>query len=315
MTDPHELRDNLHLHLEKNLAQVKEVFDIDRVLAVQPNQHYIARYYRLNKLAYSLFHDLGGFIHMGLSRDGKFKKEDLKEQAKLVAKYIHKFKAKNVLGLATGRGANSIFLAKKIRNVHFDGIDLSNGQLDIALKNSQQIDNFHPAEGDFHDLSRFPKGYFDIVFVIGSLCHSGKKKKVLQEVARVLRQKGLFIIFDGFSGKPEKKFNKTEMLARWLIERGMWVDSFEHYKKFISEVQEAGLSIMSEEDASQLILPTVSRYEVIAKRLVFNLWILGKLIVKFFPPEFTYNAISGYLMPDFIKSGLARYMILVAKKN
>lgn len=219
----------LQIELEGRLAKVKQVFDVDKVVSVKHTLTSIARYYKINKLAYSFFHNPQGFVHMGISRDLKYKPDDLLEQPKLVARYIEQLNARNVLELATGKGASSIYLAQKFPNVRFDGIDLAGGQLDVAKKAARGVQNFSPVEGDFHNLSQYPDNHFDVVFVVESLCHSTKKDKVANEVWRVLRDGGVFVIFDGDLGKFGDSLNANECLAKKLVERGMMVNDFENY--------------------------------------------------------------------------------------
>ena len=93
--------------LEAKLERLRQVFDIDRVINLQPDNVYIQKYYKINKVTYNIFHTKTDLIYMGISRDGIYKEEDLLAQAKIIEVYILKTKAKKILELATGRGANS----------------------------------------------------------------------------------------------------------------------------------------------------------------------------------------------------------------
>lgn len=176
--------------LNHKLAQIKRVFNIKSVLDLQPNKDYIRQYYKVNKLAYSFFHTFSDRMYMGISRDGQYKNSDLLEAARFVEKYISKLNAKNILDLATGRGATSSYLAEKYPAIKFDGIDISEGQLGFAVKKAKRIPNYHPIKGDYHNLSQYQNGQFDIVFVVEALCYSQEKEKVLKEVYRVLKPGG-----------------------------------------------------------------------------------------------------------------------------
>lgn len=63
-------------------------------------------------------------MYCGISYERKHKKGDLKEQVRIVERYLHDINAKNVQELAYG-GANSAFLARRNPLVTFEGIDLS----------------------------------------------------------------------------------------------------------------------------------------------------------------------------------------------
>src|SRR3989344_9592833 len=233
--------------IDKKLNKIKSVFNIKDILKNDINRASIKNYYNTNKIPYSIFHTKTGFIHMGISKDGKYKEENLLEAARTVESYLKK-SSKRVLELATGRGANSVYLAKKHPNINFYGIDISKGQLDYAFKKASKLNNLHPEFGDYHDLKKFDDASFDIVFVIEALCHSTKKEEVLNQVYRVLRKGGIFIIFDGYQNK--NNLSENEKIALKLTEIGMAVKKFESYNSFIGKVKKNKFKTILEEDDS-----------------------------------------------------------------
>lgn len=134
-------------------------------------------------------------------------------------------------------------------------------------------------------------------------------------VKRLLKNKGVFIIFDGFSGKKESLLTKEEILAKKLTEKSMLVPSFEHYKNFKDTLVRSGFKVIEEEDVSLLIMPTLKRFETQA-RLYFKIppFIL-RVINKFFSPVFINNVISGYLLSTLEELKVSKYMILVVSKE
>ena len=296
--------------IDKKLEKIKSVFALNEILMKNINQEHIRKYYNINKIPYSIFHTKKDFIHMGISKDGKYKEGDLLEAARTVEDYIKK-STKKILEIAAGRGANSIYLAKKHPKVNFYGSDISKGQLDYAFKKASKLSNFHPEFGDYHDLKKFDDASFDIVFVIEALCHSTKKEKVLKQVYRVLRKGGIFIIFDGYQNK--NSLSENERIALKLTEVGMAVEKFESYNSFLSKVKKNKFKIILEEDASNYVLPTMNRFERIAK-IFFNHPILAKFISSVTPKAFTYNSLSGYLMPNLMIDNVTCYMITILKK-
>jgi len=143
---------SLQNKLKRKLKQLAKIFNFDEVLAVNSNPQTISQYYSINKTPYSLFHSRAGLIHLGISRDLKYKAEDLLEPAKFVGGYIEKLCAKDVLEPATGRGANSLFLSRKFPGTKFCGLDLPNGHIDLAKSKVRLVNNFKVLEGDYHDL-------------------------------------------------------------------------------------------------------------------------------------------------------------------
>jgi SAM-dependent methyltransferase len=167
--------------------------------------------------------------------------------------------------------------------------------------------------GDYHDLSRYKDGMFDIVFEVEALCYSTRKERVLSEVNRVLRKGGLFILFDGYLNKDEDEVSATEAVARGLVEKGMALNRFENYKAFITKAIQAGYQVAYEENLSSYVLPTMDRFEKLGARFFKHAYI-SRLVSKLFPKEFINNAATGYLMPTVMKSGLFCYMLTVLEK-
>lgn len=299
--------------LRDKLAQIDKVFNSHDLLSRHIDKQYIQKYYKANKLAYSLFHTSSDQVHMGISRDGVYKEEDLLEAARTVEKYIKNPETTKVLELATGRGATSIYLAKKYPTTTFLGIELSQGQLDFVQKKAKKYSNYSPVLGDYHDLSQYVDGSIDVVFVVEALCHSEDKTLVLSEVKRVLKKGGILIVFDGYRTKLQSKMTKSELLAVKLTERGMAVNEFEDYPSLLNKAEKLGFSLISSEDVSLFIMPTLRKFERLAMRF-FNRPRTAKTITRLFSKEFTYNAISGLLMPNLIKENLASYFITVFKK-
>lgn len=154
-----------------------------------------------------------------------------------------------------------------------------------------------------------------MVFVIEALCHSNNKQKVFSEVKRVLKENGVFIIFDGYSGKPEPLMTKEELLAKKLTEKAMFVSSFDYYPEFKRKLIKSGFIAIEEEDISELVMPSMEKFETLAK-IYFSLpFFFIKLVNRIFPSIFINNIISGYLMPTLERLGVAKYMILAVAKG
>lgn len=289
------------------------MFDIHKIVSLRPNAMYVQHYYRINQFAYSLFHTSTDRMYMGISRDGIYKPDDLLEAAKVVERYLRKRHATQILELATGRGATSAYLAEKFPQVRMDGIDISAGQLEFAYKKARHLTNYHPIFGDYHDLSAFKTATFDIVFVIEALCYSREKQRVLREVKRVLKPGGVFIVFDGYGKSASNLLGEIELLASQLTEKSLAVSEFEEYNSFLMKAKQQGYKVVEEEDVSPYILPTLRRFERLAK-IFFAVPLLAKVTAKLLPPVFIYNIVAGYLFPEIITSGIGCYYITVLRK-
>lgn len=173
------IKKDSHQDLNQKLEKIKKVFEIQSILNLKPDKDYIRSYYKANKFAYSIFHTFSDNIHMGISRNGKYKDSDLYEAERFIEKYIKQLNAKNVFELGTGKGTASSYLAARYEDVNFEGIDITEEQLKSAYKRVKKLKNFHPVKGDYHNLGSYKDGAFDVVFVIEALCHSPTKEKVL----------------------------------------------------------------------------------------------------------------------------------------
>jgi ubiquinone/menaquinone biosynthesis C-methylase UbiE len=298
--------------LREKLDTIARVFDIESLEAVVADDDYIRRYYLKNKIPYSIFHTEQNFVHMGISRDRTFRPEDLLAHVRFVDTYISAHNATNILELATGRGANSQWLAQRHSGKNFYGIDLSAGQMSFARKLASRIPNFQAELGDFHNLERFADNSFDLVFIIEALCHSRTPKQVLNEVHRVLKPNGHLIVFDGYAGNRE--LSADEKIAAKITEHGMAVSEFLRYEYVKDLARSAGLVTMEEEDLSPYVIPTMRRFEKLAKRF-FSWPTIGKIVVRLLPQEFTYNAVSGMLMPALFEAGVFEYWVTAFRNS
>lgn len=298
--------------LSNKLNTLSKFFDLEQISQKSVTTEKISNYYKLNRLAYYIFNSTKGYVHMGISRNGKFKKSDFEEPLVEIAQLIKEKNATSVLELAAGKGANSYFLSQKFPNVQFNGLDLPVGQTQTAFSRSAKTKNFKMFAGDYHKLEMFADASFDIVFVIEALCHSDNKDIVAKEVNRVLRPKGLFFVADGYLGRSENLLPE-ELLTKKLVEKGMMVNNLQEYERVKRMIMSEGFTLDKEEDVSKFVIPTVKRFEKLA-RFFFNLGPVARLLLRILPKDFSHNIVSGYLLPDVLELGFGVYYFSVFKK-
>lgn len=297
--------------LESKLEAIARVFPLEDVRVMDTEPDNIKRYYRFNKIPYSVFHTRSNFVHMGISRDGVYKETDFTGQAEFVEKYITEHNASTVLELAAGRGANSLYLAERHPDRQFYGIDISEDQLSCARKPAKRYTNVQLALGDYHDLSRFADNSMDVVFVVEALCYGAPADQVLQEVQRVLTPGGYFIVYDGYRGT--KTISREEQIGMEITERSMAVAAFLQYAVFTEKAANVGFSIAHEEDLTLCIMPTLRRLERLAERF-FRYPRLARMVARVLPSEFTYNAVAGMLLPSLCEQRAFEYRLTVMQK-
>ncbi len=302
------------LDIYEKLTKIKNVFEINDITAIKPDSSYIQNYYLLNRFAYSMFQSFKGFIHMGISKNGKFKIDDLLEPVRFVNTYVSNLLPRaRILELAAGRGANSLYLAKKNPNKSFIALDFSEGQLKYANKNATRAKNLNVLKEDYHNLINIEDSSIDLCFIIEALCYTKKKNVVLREVSRILKKDGLFIVIDGYLNVEEENLDNEILLANRLVEIGMAIPKFETYTSLLDSAKEE-FKLEYEKDISKEVLPSMLRLEKWAK-VFFKSSIIAKGLKRILPPVFVYNSLSGYLMPNLIKDEIANYMITVLKKR
>lgn len=288
--------------LEQKIGDIKNIIDINHLLEEENSKEIVKKYYLVNRIAYTLFHSMKGYVHMALSQDGKYHARDLEKMPQEVEKHILKIEAKRVLELASGHGANTIFLAKRNPKVKFFASDLSTQPKRAFYK----LENTQFEFNDYHDLESYESNSFDIIFIFEALCHSDNKSKVLTEMKRLIKPGGRIIIFDGYYGKKRSTLSQNELLASKLTSVGMAVGGFTELESFENEIQKVGLEILEKEDVTEKIVPNVKRFERLAK-IFFSLGLLSKLITKIFPDIFVRNTLSAYLMLNLLEDGVAVY--------
>jgi len=300
-----EYNDNLELYLK----QVGRIFDIPSIVNEPQERPQIVNYYLKNKLTYRLGYNWEGFLHCGISYDGKYKKEDLKEPARVVEGYIRDIGAKNVLELAYGLGPNSAFLARRNPLVTFEGVDLS---LE-PLKRYTKMPNLHFQFGDYHDLNNFEDNAYDLVFVIEALCYSPNKLQVLREVKRKLKREGLFIVIDAYRRDRPRPLSQSEETMWKLIEKSVSIDKFECVEGVDSYMREE-YSITAVKDITQCVLPSLEKQES-KVRYYFAHPTFARAVNKLVPFDVVKNAIALLLLPTSVGREIGCHYIHVLKNG
>jgi ubiquinone/menaquinone biosynthesis C-methylase UbiE len=296
--------------LERKLNDISEIINIENLLKERNTEEIVKSYYKINKLAYRVFHNSKGYLHMGISSDGKYSHSDLEIPLLEIEQLIKDDKAEKVLELASGHGANTVFLARRNPDVEFSATDLSTKPKSkfYKLKNTDFV------YGDFHNLEQYEDNIFDLVFIMEALCHSNNKKKVLEEISRILKVGGKVVIYDGYFGKDYGELSEFEKTASILTSTGMAVGKFGNLKRFEEDIHISGFEIIHSENLSRKIIPTVRRFERLSS-IFFRNKTFGKIVKKFLPDMFVRNSVSGYLMPVLLDAGIAVYYKYVLEKK
>lgn len=300
--------EKLDAYIKKIRSVFPELFN-DSILTKDD----IKKYYTESYWGYAFFHSWAGSIHMALSKDGKFSKNDYFGQAKHVARRIKDMTScLSVLELGCGRGFNVGFLSKAIPSANFTGIDLNARHVSSAIRDFGGAPNVRFHQGSFDELHELNIKDCDLVFAVESLCHSLNLEKTLDSIAGVLKRGGKLIIFDGFrSGVVES--SQIEM-AGILVERAMAVPRFFGIEEFKKCAKDRGLILKTETNLSNQILPNLQRLEKFAKAY-FKFRLIASALRLLLPRALTQNAIAGLLMPITVTGKFHQYMCLEFEKE
>jgi ubiquinone/menaquinone biosynthesis C-methylase UbiE len=291
--------------LNSYLKQVTNIFDISQIINKRQGTLQVKRYYTTNRLTYRLTYNWNGNIHCGISYDGKRKKEDLKEHARIIDQYIRAKNAKKVLELGSGLGANSGVLAKWNHFVTFTAVDLSNK----PLRSFAKLPNVHFFCGNYHDLSMFDDNSYDIVFAIETLSCSTDKPQVFREVKKKLKVGGIFVIADVYERDHITPMTQSENIMWQLIARGVASEPFERVND-VEDYMRKDFSIIERRDLTSQILPTLDRQESLV-RFYFSHPVFAKTVNRFLPLEVTKNAIVVFLLPISARRQILCYYLHV----
>ena len=100
-----------------------------------------------------------------------------------------------VLDVATGTGRVARPLSKHIKSGRIVGVDQAFAMLDVGHQHKEPIPRYEQSAGEADKLP-FKSNTFDRAFVSFSLHHFGNSTGVVQEVLRVLKGGGRFVVLD-----------------------------------------------------------------------------------------------------------------------
>ncbi len=301
------------LSLAECLQIVAKHFDAQSLSRQSINADAVLEYYRQSDRGYRLFHSKEGAMHVALDRGDEFSTAGYLGQVELIAERLQQIAVARVLEIGCGVGYNTRNLAERFPDCEFTGVDLSPNHVKAAAKEAGKLSNIRFEQGDFHKL-RFDDNSFDAVFAVECLCQGTDWQSAIDEVHRVLRPGGLFVVIDCFRQAPLENYYADMQLAARLVEKTMAVEEFAVRDEWLKVAQTNGLVIREQIDLSQSISQNLSRFYSLSRRF-FKMPLAARAFLKAFPPRLIENAISGLLMPFTVGSGVHQYYLVTLEKN
>lgn len=285
--------------LLKKLERIKAFINVEKLTSGEKNStHDIRAYYRINRPAYRKFHSDRGFMHFRVSAGDKIEDNDIYYQPDTVLKHMPE--GATVVELGSGQGANIFYLAKKRRDAQFFGVDLT------PPKKPKNLRNLRLIRGDYGDMKEIESGCADVVFGIETVVHCSDKDRVFNEVARVLKPNGVFILYDYATIKPFDEYMPYEKTAIELISKCGASALIESDEAWDEHFEKAGFKKISKTDLGKSTLPDLKKLAMTARRVMDHDKRI-KLVFNLMPKTLTNNILIGYLAEDCVKERIFYY--------
>jgi ubiquinone/menaquinone biosynthesis C-methylase UbiE len=157
------------------------------------------------RIGYSLFAHLYSFLTGSLFLVGGCTEKQWKQR--VFSELLPKIETPKIIDLCCANGKGTAILSQLYPNGQITGIDLDPKMIAFANKNYQKKDNLHFQIADCSNIP-FPENNFDIVTSFMALHEIPRPVifNVLHEIKRVLKPKGLLLMFD---------FNVSEESNNW----------------------------------------------------------------------------------------------------
>lgn len=298
--------------LDGYLRKIDAVFPIRNIVDQEVGSDDIVNYYRQSKTVYKYLHSYHGAVHLALNYDGKFDKKGYCTSLNEIFDLINASKVNHVLELGSGKGFNSIYLAKKLPGINFSGIDITDEHLAVARQKSHCIENLKFDYGDFHKLN-FKDASFDLIFELESICHARDSYQVLSEAFRILKKGGYFVLYDGFRQAGFESLPGNLVQAAKLAEKSLAVNRIDGINAWLETAGRAGFKLKAKTDLSQAIMPNLARLQMPARKY-FEYPLLAKFYLKIFSLYTMLNCIAVLLMPFTVHNKAHGYYKIILEK-
>jgi SAM-dependent methyltransferase len=311
------MSDKLPLHrktLERRIARLGRLFDLDAIAAQQSSAAAIAEHYANCFGTYRRRHSREGALHLGLSAGTRHEESDFKGHAERLLAAWQGQPAGDILELGFGHGYNLGVLAPRLPASRLAGVDLTPAHVAQvhAMLSERGIANVDARQADFHALP-WPDASFDQVYSIEAFCHALDLGVALAEVVRVLRPGGKLTLIDGYLTRRPEAMRPEEATAALLAAKGMALSAIQVESDLLEAAAVAGLSLKARTVLDTQVQPNVRHFERGVRLFVTWPW-LGRRLLARMNPLVMRNMLAGYLMGPAMDAGIWGYRELVLEK-
>ncbi len=225
------------------------------------DQRDVIRYYENCHIDYRLIWGVGRNygLHYGFhDRTHRRHHQAVLNHNRILAERARIEPGERVLDCGCGIGGSSIWLAQH-RGARCVGVNITAYQLERArrlVREKNLQDRIEFIERDFTDTG-LPDASFDVVWGIEAMSYAQDKRRLLQEVYRVLKPGGRVVVSDGWRNDIEPKFGHERDLHRWLD--GWAVPDLAGVREFEGYLDEVGFQRRQFWDAHDYVEPSARR--------------------------------------------------------
>lgn len=180
--------------------------------------------------------------------------------------YAEPQKGEVCVDLGSGRGTDAIRMAESVgENGFVYGIDISEGMLDKARRNAEKfnVSNIKFIHSDLEKIE-LAEGIVDLVISNCTINHASDKQTVWNEIYRILKKGGRFVVSDIYSTTPvpEEYRNDPEAVAE------CWAGSVtrEEYMKHLENAGFSSIQIIEESKPYSKGKIMVASWTIVAKK-------------------------------------------------
>lgn len=168
---------------------------------------------------------------------------------------LEPLKNKEVLEIGCGNGVQALYINSLHNPLKMTGIDLNKANIEIAEyeKERANAENVHFYIDNAQTLTQIPSDSVDVLLNIESAFHYPDKSAFINEVHRVLKPGGQFLIADILSTRK----NGEGLMKYW---GKTMVHHFWNLKRYDEEFEKSQLVITNHEDISQQVIKGWSIY-------------------------------------------------------
>ena len=166
------------------------------------------------------------------------------------------------IDLGSGRGTDVLRIAEEVGEKGFVfGVDASDGMLEAARKNAEKLGttNVSFLRSDLESIA-IPGGIADLVISNCTINHATNKNRVWQEIFRMLKGGGRFVVSDIYAVSPIPEEYRNDPVA--VSECWAGAVTRDEYLKTLAETGFTGIKVLEESKPYQKGMADVASFTI-----------------------------------------------------